>query len=57
MRVYYYFACDSCQHVLCSIVDNPNGHVKCPNCGKDAFHKITKKEYDYVKWREETNVS
>lgn len=49
MRECWYFACNQCKMPLRAIVDNPSSHVKCSNCGGNAFHEITKAEYDCVK--------
>jgi len=52
MRDCYYFACDRCHTPLCTIVENPSGHVRCSNCRHTSFHKITKAEYAHVKGME-----
>jgi len=46
---YFYFACNRCLHTVRTIVDNPDIHTKCSNCGFEYFHELTKKEYDQAR--------
>lgn len=41
-----YFACVQCNKTFRTTVNNPDGHVKCVECGESLYTSISKKEYD-----------
>ena len=43
---WHYFLCCNCTKALRTTIDNPDGFIKCVNCGYSLFTAITKTEYD-----------